>query len=369
MEQNIAIKFYISKITNFKAIIFKNIYMNLTENRYSKFALVREILEAPGIIRSFDPAVSERFASNIKKRKGLFLTGEGSSRLFPAKRAIYSNLKKQFLLPVITEGCTQAREYNLDDFSVFAASNMGQTKEVIRFVKILKNKNHNAIYALTANKNTKLEEVATDTHVLSCGKEDAVAATKSVIEQGLFYDSLLRNMRGEKMEGLNVLADRMEELLTAKIDEEIIDVIKDADILYWAGRDNGVAAELALKTNEITRKKSDFLEGTYALHGIEEVMDKDEVLIWVDPFDVDQEKFFERLVKNVGIKIIAISSQKTMFPTIMIPECDQYEEYLQIAAGWNVLVETGVALGIDLDRPERARKIGNRYIPEIGLQL
>jgi len=33
---------------------------------------------------------------------------------------------------------------------------------------------------------------------------------------------------------------------------------------------NGVAEELALKTNEITRKKSAFLEGTFAVHGIEE---------------------------------------------------------------------------------------------------
>lgn len=338
--------------------------MNLKEERYRKFALVREMMETSGIIRSFDPAVSERFVNKIKLNNGLFMTGEGSSRLFPAKRAIYSNMKKKFILPVITEGCTQAREYNLDDFSVFTASNSGQTKEVIRLVKILKEKNHKAIYALTANKNTKLEEFATDTHVLSCGKEDAVAATKSVIEQGLFYDSLLRNLRGEKMEGLKALGDKTEEVLTAKIDKEIIDIIKNADVLYWAGRDNGVAAELALKTNEITRKKSDFLEGTYALHGIEEVMDKNEVLIWVDPFDVDQDKFLECLVKNVGIRIIAISSQKTMFPTIEIPQSDKYSEYLQLTAGWNILVETGVALGIDLDHPKRARKVGNEYVPE-----
>jgi glucosamine--fructose-6-phosphate aminotransferase (isomerizing) len=338
--------------------------MNLTENRYSKFSLVREMMETPGIIRSFDPAVSDRFVRKIKSNNGLFMTGEGSSRLFPAKRAIYSNMKKKFVLPMITEGCTQSREYNLDDFSVFTASNSGQTKEVIRLVKILKDKNHKAIYALTANRNTKLEEFATDTHVLACGKEDAVAATKSVIEQGLFYDSLLRNIRGEKMEGLKALGDKTEEVLTVKIDREIIDIIKNADVLYWAGRDNGVAAELALKTNEITRKKSDFLEGTYALHGIEEVMDKNEVLIWVDPFDVDQDKFLECLVKNVGIKIIAISSQKTMFPTIVIPQSEQYAEYLQLTAGWNVLVETGVALGIDLDHPKRARKVGNEYVQE-----
>jgi glucosamine--fructose-6-phosphate aminotransferase (isomerizing) len=31
-------------------------------------------------------------------------------------------------------------------------------------------------------------------------------------------------------------------------------------------------------------------------------------------------------------------------------------------AGWNVLVHVGVALGINLDKPERARKIGNEFM-------
>lgn len=338
--------------------------MNLQEEKYSKYALVREMMETPGIIRSFDPDVSERFVKPIRTKKGLFLTGEGSSRLFPAKRAIFSSLKKEFLFPVVTEGCTQACEYNLNDYVVFAASNSGQTKEVIRLVNCLKKKSHNAIFGLTANKNTKLEESANDTHVLSCGKENAVAATKSVVEQGLFYDSLIRHIRGEKMVRLESVAAQIEKVLTMKIDRQITDIISKADLIYFAGRDNGVAAELALKTNEITRKKSAFLEGTFALHGIEEVMDKNEVLIWIDPFDDDQDKFQECLVKGVGVNVIAVSKKQTIFPTMIIPETDQFDEYIQLAAGWNILVETGVALGIDLDHPKRARKVGNEYVQE-----
>ncbi|HQG78625.1 MAG: sugar isomerase [Bacteroidales bacterium] len=338
--------------------------MNLNDPKYSKYALVREMMEAPGIIRAFDPKVSERFVKPLKAKKGLFLTGEGSSRLFPAKRAIYSSLKKDFLIPIVTEGCTQAREYNLSDYAVFASSNSGQTKEVIRLINVLRGKGHDAIFGLTANKNTRLEEAANDTHVLSCGKEEAVAATKSVIEQGLFYDSLMRNFRGEKMEGLATAARQAEGVLTAPIDPGITEIIRNADLIYFAGRDNGVAAELALKTNEITRKKSAFLEGTFALHGIEEVMDKNEVLIWIDPFDVDHDKFRDCLVKGVGMQVIALSKVKTEFPTILIPDAGEYSEYIQLAAGWNILVETGISLGIDLDHPVRARKVGNEFIPE-----
>ena len=338
--------------------------MNLKEEKYSSFSLIREMLETPGIIGAFDPKISERFVKPISAKKGIFLAGEGSSRLFPAKRAIWSNLKKDFMIPVITEGCTQSMEYKLDDFAVFLSSNSGQTKEVIRLANFLKAKNHKSVFGLTANRNTKLQELANDTHVLSCGKEEAVAATKSVVEQGLFYDSLLRNIRGEKMEGLGTLAGQTEEVLTSPIDKSITELLIKTDIIYFAGRDNGVAQEIALKANEITRKRSAFYEGTFALHGIEEIMNKDEVLIWVDPFDDDQDKFMECIVRGVGVHVIAISTKPTIFPTIVIPDGGQYAEYLQVAAGWNILIETGLALGVDLDHPKRARKVGNEYIPE-----
>ena len=312
--------------------------MNLKEEKYNKYALVREMMETPEIIRSFDPEAAARFAATVKKSKGLFLTGEGSSRIFPAKRAICSSLKKKFATTVITEGCTQAEEYNLNDYTVFAASNSGQTKEVIRLTSSLKNQKHTAVFGLTANRNTKLEEIVSGTHVLNCGKENAVAATKSVVEQGLFYDALIRKVVGEKMEGLNDLAEKTEQALTIKIDPAIIEIIRNASIIYFAGRNNGVAEELALKTNEITRKKSAFLEGTFAVHGIEEVMDKSEVLIWMEPFSKEQEKFNECLVDGVGMNIIAVSSQKTMFPTILIPEGGQYAALVQLAAVWNILV-------------------------------
>jgi glucosamine--fructose-6-phosphate aminotransferase (isomerizing) len=338
--------------------------MNLKEEKYNRYALVREMMETPEIVKTFDPGVAAKFADAAKSRKGLFLTGEGSSRIFPAKRSIWASLKWDFSRPVTTEGSTQAEEYNLKDFAVFAASNSGQTKEVIRLAAALKKQNHGAVFGLTANPKTKLEEIADGTHVLKCGKEDAVAATKSVVEQGMFYDALLRKIHGVRMDGLKEFAQKTEEALTLKIDSAVTDIIRKATKIYFAGRNNGVAEELALKTNEITRKKSDYLEGTFAVHGIEEVMDKSEVLIWIEPFAAEQEKFNECLVKGVGMNIIAVSTKKTMFPTIIIPDGGEYAEYVQLAAGWNILVETGISLGIDLDKPERARKVGNEYMAE-----
>ncbi|TVQ96896.1 MAG: sugar isomerase, partial [Spirochaetaceae bacterium] len=37
--------------------------------------------------------------------------------------------------------------------------------------------------------------------------------------------------------------------------------------------------------------------------------------------------------------------------------------YAQLAAGWNLLVELGLALGVNMDKTERARKVGNEFTP------
>ena len=128
--------------------------MNNKEEKYTRFALTREMMETPGIIRNFDPLWAAPYSKPVASRKGLFLTGEGSSRIFPAKRAIYYLMKRAFSFPLLTEGATQAIEYNLKDFAVVAASNSGQTKEVIRMIDSLKKQGHQALFGLTANKKT-----------------------------------------------------------------------------------------------------------------------------------------------------------------------------------------------------------------------
>jgi glucosamine--fructose-6-phosphate aminotransferase (isomerizing) len=232
---------------------------------------------------------------------------------------------------------------------------------VVRLFQTLKSSGHRALFALTAYEDSPLDRLAAASYILLSGKEEAVAATKTVVEQALFYDSLLRALRGEQMEGLQEMADKVEEALSLEIDPGLVERAKDAPTIYFAGRNTGVAEELTLKTNEITRKKADFLEGTYAVHGIEEVMDAEELVVVVEPFESEEQKFRECLIDGVGLKIVAISTRDTSFPTVVIPEAGNYQSYVEIAAGWNLLVEIGVALGIDLDKPERARKVGNIY--------
>ena len=301
------------------------------------------------------------FQLNSKLSNRLFITGEGSSRMIPAKNIIQKNLSSGCPLNIFTEGANQAKEYNLHDFNIIGISNSGQTKELIGLFSELKAKGHKHLHGITANQNTMLESLSNHSHILSCGKEKAVAATKSVIEQSLVIESLFNKAIGNEYPDLGPLAKAFKQTLDISIDEAIISKLVNAPCLYFAGRNNGIAEELTLKTNEITRKKSDYLEGTYGVHGIEEVMHKDEAVILLDPFPEEEAKYKEVFIDNIGMTVISISSKESIFKTIKIPQLPGFDNYLQLAAGWNLLVEIALQSGVNPDKPVRARKVGNAY--------
>lgn len=333
--------------------------MNLNEEKYAKFALVNEMMQAPDVAAQFNPEVSKPVADMAAQARHLLLAGEGSSRIFPAKNAIRRSLEWKMPCRVITEGCHQASLYGLKDYTVVLSSNSGQTRETILLANKLKGEGHERLFAVTANPDTPLEKVCGQGYVLKCGWEHAVAATKSVVEQALFEESIVWHLAGKDMKpALADVADKMRQALTLEIPADIIALAKAAPTIYVAGWNDGVAEELTLKTNEIARRKSDFLEGTYVLHGVEEVMDKADLVFLVDPIEEEMEKYDAVLRKGANINVVAVATHPTPFRTILVPEAE-LQQYVFLAAGWNILVEIGIACDINLDKPRYARKVGN----------
>jgi glucosamine--fructose-6-phosphate aminotransferase (isomerizing) len=337
--------------------------MDLNDSKYNGFGLVRDMLATADVVANFSADQAKDTGRAIAQVGRLLLTGEGSSRIFPAKNAIANARRMNWPLTLHTEAGRQSQEYDLSNWAVFAASNSGKTSEVIKLFNDLRGKGHKHLYGLTAGQNSKLGELSEKCYVLKCGGEGAVAATKSVIEQALFYHAMLEHACGIPLLGKRCkqLAEDITAALTTKIDEKLTDKIAKAGTIYFAGRNDGVAEELTLKTNEITRKKSDFLEGTYAVHGIEEVMNADDVVIWIDPYPDSLAKFEDVLVKGVGLTVITVGTEATSFPSVVIPK-SELQSYVSMAAGWNLLVEVGMKLGINLDKPVRARKVGNEFV-------
>lgn len=61
--------------------------MNNKDIKYQKFFLIREMLEVKKVVTVMEPLQIYDFLKHIKHKKVL-LTGEGSSRIFPAKKVI-----------------------------------------------------------------------------------------------------------------------------------------------------------------------------------------------------------------------------------------------------------------------------------------
>ncbi len=333
--------------------------MNLKENKYAQYYLCREMMDTVDVIRHFNPASADFIVDSAKKTGRILFSGEGSSRIMPAKNAIRKALRFGLDVMVHTEGSHQAAEYKLDKYTVLLDSNSGRTKETLLLAKQLQAAGHQEYYGVTANAGTPLEEVCKKTVVLGCGWENAVAATKSVVEQTLLFETVIWKLAGKDIATeLDALADKVEKALTLSIPAEVVDWVRNAKTIYFAGMNDGVTEELTLKTNEITRRKSDFLEGTYALHGPEEVMEDNDIVFVVNPIESEYEKY-QTVFGGAHVHVVAIDTKQTPFTTILVPDAGDLQAYVYLAAGWNTLVEIAQADGINLDKPNRARKVGN----------
>ena len=102
-----------------------------------EFHLVREMYQTAEVIRHLDVEKIGKFAEKITG-PNIFATGEGSSRLFPSKKARYDSLKNGYDHAITSEGSTQALEYDLSSFTIVAVSNSGRTKEVVRLLESLR---------------------------------------------------------------------------------------------------------------------------------------------------------------------------------------------------------------------------------------
>lgn len=88
--------------------------------------------------------------------------------------------------------------------------------------------------------------------VLNCGKENAVAATKSVVEQALFLQLLIELVE-ESDDGVEVIANlsigkrlpalatSFDKALRSKIPDDIIEKLTNCPRFYFAGFNDGVA--------------------------------------------------------------------------------------------------------------------------------
>lgn len=319
----------------------------------------KEMLESKDICSRFNFDITKDLAEKIGTSRIIF-TGMGSSLIFPGKQA--KNRALKFNLKNRVEAYFASDLFQYTDFSdtfLFLCSNSGKTKEVVLLFEYAKKHGATCI-AVTAVADSILAKSCDRKIILSCGFEKGVAATKSVVEQGLIYDSLIFHLaknQGKRVD-FNTLKDelikageKMIKNIERKIDIKHIKQLASAKHYLFVGLENGVAEELTLKTYEIVRKMALFYPDTHLVHGVEEAINGDVVLLF-EPL-----KFKEYMTDFQKFK------EKTKCDFLEIDEKypNTFNNYCLLAAGWGFLRNVANYLKIDIDHPVRVSKVGNPY--------
>ena len=140
----------------------------------------------------------------------------------------------------------------------------------------------------------------------------------------------------------------------------MLNALANASSLYFAGRTTGVADEITLKAHEIARKNAVFYPDTHIVHGIEESIKPNPIILF------EPSKFrnfigdFKSFAKRTNCKLFGIDSKKVI-EGIKIKSALYFEDYCLLAGGWGLLRSVAKKLSINIDKPKKALKVGNPY--------
>lgn len=334
--------------------------MNLTHTE-------QEMLESKNICLNFDFNICKNLAERIGTSRIIF-TGMGSSLIFPGKQAKNRSLKLNIKNKVEAYFASDLFQYdNFSNTFVFLCSNSGKTKEVILLLEHIKNHAGKCV-AITAASDSPLAQRADEKIILTCGFEKGVAATKSVVEQGLVYDSLIFHIAKNEGKDVNFpklkddldqAAQFIEQNINLNLGDELLNILSSSNHYFFVGLDNGTGEEITLKSYEITRKMGLFFPDTHIVHGVEESIEGDCAIIFNPSQFENYLSDFEKFSQKTGCKLIYMEDSNNA--NIKIKINDNFRNYCLLSGGWGILRNVANKLKIDIDHPEKASKVGNPF--------
>jgi LmbE family N-acetylglucosaminyl deacetylase/fructoselysine-6-P-deglycase FrlB-like protein len=279
----------------------------------------------------------------------LLVIGEGSSQLFPGRFASWLALRGGLGSRILHAGGREAAAMRLDTVTPCFVSNSGATRELVELARV---HGENAVAVLGTSAGPLASLVAQHTAVLPRA-ERVVAATASVFAQALYLAQAVLGAAGYRpplarleRELGRVLALDVSGLgaLSARVKR-----------VFWADPGHGVAAELALKTMEVCSLPGIYAPGNLLLHGIEEVLGDDDLVVWIDP-SAEDAALRDAIARSSGASMLVIGDDASHLP---VTDVGPLTPLAQLVLGYRLVAALAIVQGRDPDRPRRARKVGN----------
>lgn len=336
-------------------------YDNIIDRKLRKLMtnFEQEVKTGIEFFKLFDAEKIHEFVTQIKPP--VLVAAMGSSYYLPSGRA--QSIADQLSVMQHIRFIFASEGYNINPKhwnSLILISNSGKTREIISLAKKFKKEN---IYAITSSGSSELASLARKTYVLQSGKEKAVAATKSIVEQSLVLEDLVKylSQKGEisKVE-MKQVDQAMKKNLNLSIDSRLVLAIAGAQTVYFVGGSTGIGEEVALKFNELAKKKSKFIPGTQILHGSEEVIEKGDVvfLLFAEKYR-DYADRFKQMKEKTGCFFVTVGQNWPISDVdARLELVSGYKPYCYLAYFWNILTKYALLRGYSLDKADKIAKVG-----------
>ncbi len=276
---------------------------------------------------------------DIKRTKKLFITGTPSQIFFPAPNIKYWSMRSGLSLDISFEMPAQAAKYYLLEHTVILLAASQTHPDVDRLAKRLHNINHKSLFAAVADPKSNIEKFVKKSFSLNLNHP--VTDPPAVITQALFLKNTLALLQNRTIAPkLDQLSSQFQNTIQQPVKPQFIETVKNARNIFIVAENTGIGTELAFRTIQLLNKPAYHIEPSILENYLAHAVKTSDCLIFPNP-SKNQLTPLLNLSQKDSPSAIAISEDPLpMENTICVPDIGELQDYIYLAAAWNLLAQT-----------------------------
>ncbi|MGQ9479373.1 MAG: glutamine--fructose-6-phosphate transaminase (isomerizing) [Thermoproteota archaeon] len=332
--------------------------------------MLKEIMEQVDTVQraaSQDRKILERIATGIRRARGVFLVGCGSSyHACLTASYIFSKITKEHINVVLASEFPYYEHFLTNRTLIIAVSQSGETYDVLEAIRAGKKRGSKIISVLNVMGSSLARE--SDAFLLMhAGPEICVLSTKTYTSQIALLTLLAYTLAGKYEEGrrrLKYLWNVIYYLTSANTRNKIRELaerLKDKEHLFCIGRglQHPTAMEAALKIKEASYIHAEAFAGGELKHGAIALIEEGTPCIVFVSEENSKETLSNAMeIKSRGGFIIGVSprNHEVFDFWIKVPECGTENPIVQIIPIQILAYQLAVLRGCDPDKPRNLAK-------------
>jgi glucosamine--fructose-6-phosphate aminotransferase (isomerizing) len=329
--------------------------------------MLKEIHEQAEVLQRViyqDRKVLEKIIEEIRKARGIFFVGCGSSyNACLAASYIFSKIAGMHVNVVLASEFENYEHFLTDETLVFAVSQSGETYDVLEAIRAAKRKGSRVI-GIVNRVGSSLARESDHFLKLNAGPEICVVATKTYNAQFILlsmlayaiadkYDEFISKVKSLYLDVYNLTSRAMREHL-----QNLAKMLYQKEHVYLIGRGLGYATalEAALKIKEVSYIHAEAFAAGELKHGHLALIEKETPVI---AFVTDKKVLSNASeAKTRGAFLIGVSSQRhEIFDYwIKVPESGDFSPVVHSIPMQLLAYELAVLKGLDPDKPRNLAK-------------